>query len=678
MSEDNNCCILDLLNELIIDYFAGESPAAEAVFCDRPVKSRAKSFKPVYVKESEADRQERLDKEETAGVAVEARAKSLEIIEQKSWRFLKELNSCSRNNLDACALVSGEREYTYRQMFAAWDRYAAVFSSLAITQDNHSRVAMLGMPAPESVFSVYALNMTGASISFPYFADFKSEEALGQLIEMEGITDLLLDDYHFTPKMVSRILKLKMRIGIRNVIIIHSTLCGQEWIDPDKMVWFKKNRKRLKKMQGIMFMDELLKKYEGYPVKYAASANDEAAFICHTSGTTSGIHKPVPLSDRGLNDAALRLSNFEGLKSLSGKTVNICIIDYSVANSLITNLHAPLSYGGKIYLMGGSDIHRSTLKANILYKANYMFIPTGLLDVMSRIPVKLDMSNIKFIFAGGGYLSVDSRKKYNEFFRKNGSKAKITVGYGLSEAGGPVLISSPDREDDSIGYPLPGIRIKIYDEEKHLYYDLEDGPRTGVLFISSPAVSKGRIDDKVFFELEEIDGDQYLNTYDLVDVGEDGAIYYVGRMNKYFINDEGVHFDAGLVETAVSAQPLIESCGLVPHYDKAIHDTVPVLYLQTLDSDQSPEDIVTQALYNVFIRDERIKDSNMPNRCVITDNIPYNTSGKVDVHKILRDHIKGISYDVKPEYRNDRLTGVRLVPTVEDRRGYTWMQQLRL
>ena len=111
---------------------------------------------------------------------------------------------------------------------------------------------------------------------------------------------------------------------------------------------------------------------------------------------------------------------------------------------------------------------------------------------------------------------------------------------------------------------MDGIKIKLYDEDEKKFYDPGDGPRTGVMFMNTPSVSCGRIDDNVIFELEEIDGEKYLNTYDVVTVGEDGALFYTGRMNKFFVNNQGVRFDAGLVERAVSAQPGIESCGMVP------------------------------------------------------------------------------------------------------------------
>ena len=35
--------------------------------------------------------------------------------------------------------------------------------------------------------------------------------------------------------------------------------------------------------------------------------------------------------------------------------------------------------------------------------------------------------------------------------------------------------------------------------------------------------------------------------------------------------------DAGLVETALISRPGIEACGLVPYFNKLVHDTLPVL-----------------------------------------------------------------------------------------------------
>ena len=96
---------------------------------------------------------------------VTERIENGEIANQKMWKFIKEINSASEERLGATAMISGGREYTYRQMFRLWERYAEVFSALEINEENHSRAAVIGNSSAEFVASIYALNMTGTSIS---------------------------------------------------------------------------------------------------------------------------------------------------------------------------------------------------------------------------------------------------------------------------------------------------------------------------------------------------------------------------------------------------------------------------------------------------------------------------------------------------------------------------------
>jgi len=312
------------------------------------------------------------------------------------------------------------------------------------------------------------------------------------------------------------------------------------------------------------------------------------------------------------------------------------------------------------------------LRALTYYRVNVLFGGPMLVEMMMKMPYRPDLSDVEFVFLGGSYASVDARKRFNRYLKRCGSKTRIRVGYGLSEAGGACMLSSPDREDDGIGRPFMGIKIKLYDEEKEVFLDPADGPATGVMYMCSPAVSCGRIDDKVFFELEEIDGEKYLNTYDLVRTGEDGEFYYCGRMNKFFVNNSNVRFDAGLVERAVSAQPRIESCGLVPGYDKRLRDTVPVLYVKPVMQAADAQKAVTDALKGAFITEGAIRDTNLPMECIITDEIPYNASGKVDIHQIATGKVDGYRFRVIPVREDGSLTDIKLSVysnTFTDERG---------
>lgn len=587
------------------------------------------------------------------------RIKSGEIIEQKCWKFIKELNSGDEERLDAVALIDGSREYTYRQMFRKWERYAKVFSALGITGENHSRVMMSGTPCAETINALFALNMTGASVSISLKMGDNSMKRLRATKEEENITDLLLPDCSLDGRYLERVARKKDELGIRNVIVMHVPLMGEFSCILDEPVALMRYS-MLKGIPGVLFMDDLLRKYRNAEISYAETECDDAAVITHTSGTTTGASKPVPTSDRGINETSIRLLEDSRFKPLAGKITTCLTFELGSSYSLFNETILPLAFGGKIAVLPDVGLGPDALAAVSYYHANVFFGGPMIMDMLMSMPGKPDLSDLELVFLGGSYASVDAKKRYNKFLKKCGSKARVTVGYGLSEAGGACILSTPDREDDSIGKPLAGIKVKIYDEEKGKFFDPSDGPVEGIMYMNSPSVSSGRIDDKVIFELEEIDGEQYLNTYDLVMVDEEGTFYYAGRMNKFFVNNKNVRFDAGLVERAVTAQPDIESCGLAPAYDKALRDTVPVLYVKPVMSASKAKDAVRDALKGAFIDEGVVKETNLPSECIITDEIPYNAMGKVDVHQITKGTVDGYRYRVIPERLGRKLIDVRL------------------
>ncbi|MBR2743260.1 MAG: acyl--CoA ligase [Clostridia bacterium] len=588
-----------------------------------------------------------------------ARIESGEIIEQKSWQFIKELNSQTEAQLNAVAIVQGKREFTYRQMFRMWERYAEVFSALNITEKRRSRVVLITTPDAKAVFMIYALNMLGVSVSVANFGDLLDEELWENLIKKEGITDAVLCAQWVQPSVMERVLESKKRLGLRN-IIVYQTPSGDPFAPQGYDFLNAVNYLRLKRRFDVLFMEELLKKYEATPIAYGSGKNDDTAVIIHSSGTTSGVHKPIPLSDRGFNESVARLLRDKRFAQLRGKSVSCLSFDLSYSYGLVDMVHLPLSFGGKLVTIPLGDLNPRFSQALEYYGVSIYFGNTWTMEKMMLSLPQPDLSAFAFVFVGGAYYSAETKKRYDEFIKKCGAKTRTINGYGISEAGAACIVSDPSRDDDSIGRPLSGVKVKIYDEDEKKYYDLKDGPRTGVLFIASPSVSCGKIGSKVFFKLEKIDGEQYLNTYDMVKVNEDGTLAYVGRMNKYFVNNEGIRFDAGLVETAVSAQPGIESCALAPSYDKILHDSFPVLYVKTIGDQLQSLNTVRQALYNVFIRDGKIKDTNLPGQCVITEDIPYTATGKVDVHRILKGENKGTCYVVTPIRVQGRLVDVRL------------------
>ena len=93
-----------------------------------------------------------------------------------------------------------------------------------------------------------------------------------------------------------------------------------------------------------------------------------------------------------------------------------------------------------------------------------------------------------------------------------------------------------------------------------------------------------------------------------------------------------------------------------------LHDSGPVLYVQTAGSKRDSFRIARDALVNVFVRDDVIKESNLPSICVITDSIPLNDMGKVDTYRISRGEAKGKRFSVLPVRKDGALISVELAP----------------
>ena len=599
---------------------------------------------------------------------VQERLESGELIRQPCWSFIRELNSCSDERLDSIAIQDGYRQYTYRQMFRYWERYAEAFSAMNITGKKRSRVGLIGTPLTETVFAFYGLNMTGASVSLIYHFDLYDDKQIQSMIEREGITDLLISELFAFPRLMKHLLRDRELLGLRNIIVLGSPM-GGEYAIPALEFVRNTNREMFSELDGALLTEDLLKEHEAFPISYGKEKSSEGSVILHTTGTVSGMHKPIPMSDQAINAAVAcimeSMKTYDDFKKAPKHMVTCLTLNMSWVYAMVDMLHIPLGLGMEIVCVPVGGTNPRYADAIEQYGVNILFSSKSILDSWLKSMPDIDLSKLKFMFMGGTYISPEYKQKFNDYLRGCGSSARVINGYGLSELGGVCTISPSSREDDAIGFLLPGFKAVIYVEEEDSYYDIADGPRTGVLLLSSPTMSSGRLGNTVFFELEKIDDEEYFNTNDLVRVNEDGSLTCIGRSNKYFVNNAGVRFDAGLVENAVSSQPGIVACGVVPELHKTLHDNIPVLYAQTGGSGAAALATLRKALIQVFIKDDMLADTNMPGQCVLTDKIPLNSSGKVDSRILASGSVTGQRFSVKNVKADGRIQDILLIKAAE-------------
>ena len=470
------------------------------------------------------------------------------------------------------------------------------------------------------------------------------------------------------PMEMKRLLRNKESLGLRNIIVIESPM-GGEFDVPMLELFRNMNTTMFRDMGGGLVMEDLLKEYDGMPIAYGEKKSSDDSVILHTTGTVNGMHKPVPLSDKALNafipSAIKAKETYDDFQGLPDHIVSALTLNMSWVYAMVDMLHMPLGVGMEVVCIPWGGTNPRYGEAIERYGFNVMFTSMSILDSWLKSMPEMDLSSVKVVFMGGTYISPEYKQQFNDYLKKCGSTARVVNGYGLSEMGGACIIAPSNRDDDAIGFPLPGYKVKIYAEDEDRYYDLSDGQHTGVLQISSNTMSSGRLGDTVFFELVDIDGEKYLNTNDLVRVNDDGSLTCIGRSNQFFVNNSGIRFDAGLVQTAITAQPGIVACGIVPEFHKMIHDNVPVLYVETNEKGPNELAIVHKALIGAFIKGDTLADSNMPSSCVIVKKIPLNSGGKVNIKRLASGAVTGNRFSVKPVKLGENVVDIMLIPAVE-------------
>ena len=580
------------------------------------------------------------------------------------WSYIRERSSDPRL-LRRTAVIDCTRQYSYAQMFDEWERYARVFSALGMTEENAARVGVAGTISAEPLFAFYGLNMTGASVSMLSYPDFLPGGQWRAMAQRERLTDLVLSDIIITPELWPALQQAKAELGLRNIILLHSQL-GGPCAGPAELVYDELNRQMLRRLPGVVYMDDLLKRYADAPVRCGSGDPEHLAIITHASGTTKGTRKPLPFTDRAVNTVAGNFGSvFRFLAGEEGEQFRLApSFDFSSFLCMCGIINASFAGSNCVVLTFFGFMHPKFVRAVGYHRINVLFTSGFMFDSWMKRPDTddIDFSPVKILSCGGSYLPPDKLARYEQFARSHGYKGHIWRGYGMSETGGAQLTVPDGCMDDILGFPNPKEDFVIQDENDGKYYTADDGVRTGVMYVASDSLCENELDGERLFDYTVIGGRNFICTNDLVRVNPDGSFSYAGRADRFFVNNDGVRFDAGAAETELSRQPGIEKCAVVPVFDKRIHDTVPALYIVPDAPGSGASETVRQALKNVYVAGGKLGTDVLPSQFILVDDIPCNSNGKLDIYRITRDRLKGAAWNIVPVRSGGALTDILAEP----------------
>ncbi|MGZ2257321.1 malonate--CoA ligase [Roseobacter sp. A03A-229] len=347
----------------------------------------------------------------------------------------------------------------------------------------------------------------------------------------------------------------------------------------------------------------------------AERRSDDLAAFLYTSGTT-GRSKGAMLTQTNL------LSNAETLVDywrFTADDVLLHALPIFHTHGLFVATNVMLLSGGSMIFLPKFDL--DAMIAQLPQATAMMGVPTFYTRLLDdkRFTKEL-VGHMRLFVSGSAPLLAETHVRFEQ---RTGHR--ILERYGMTETN--MNTSNPydgDRRAGTVGFPLPGVELKITDPATGAR--LPDG-EIGQIEVRGSNVFKGywQMPEKTREELRE---DGFFITGDLGLIDNQGYVQIVGR-NKDLIISGGYNIYPKEIESLLDDQPgVLESAVVgVPHPD--FGETV-VGFL-VAENGQSPNvDAIAQAVGAQLARFKH------PRKLITLPELPRNTMGKVQKN-VLRD-----------------------------------------
>ena len=351
------------------------------------------------------------------------------------------------------------------------------------------------------------------------------------------------------------------------------------------------------------------------------TASDIAA-ILYTSGTT-GRSKGAMLSHGNLTSNAQELNRLWGF---TPEDVLLHALPVFHVHGLFIALHtAFLSAATTIFVpsFDAAQIKALLPKATVL-----MGVPTFYTRLLALPDFGAqDCGSVRLFISGSAPMLAETHR---QFEARTGQI--VLERYGMTEAG--IITSNPldgERVAGTVGYPLPGVDLRIADEQgQPLPHDTP-----GVIEIKGPNVFGGywRMPEKTAQEFR--DGGWFI-TGDVAVQSPDGRVTIVGRAKDLIISG-GYNIYPKEIESVLDAVAGVAETAVIGVPDPDFGESVVALVVAEKTVAPSLADL------EACVR-EQLARFKHPRKIILVEDLPRNAMGKVQknlLRDLYRDCLKG-------------------------------------
>ena len=524
--------------------------------------------------------------------------------------------------LDDLAIMYFGAKINYKELFNNIDKTAKSLEEYGIKKGDYVTVCCAGIP--ELIYTVYALAKIGAiaNLMAPYF---DSKQMTDRINDCESKTLIVMDKFY--PQIKESI----NNSSINNIIVIPTLNSSPLKYLPSK------NKIKLNYINETWW-NQFVKDGKNRAIPNTFKYEKDYPFCMVYSSGTTGASKAIVLTHDSFQYSVLSydantIDIFRGQKMYQ-------IVPPWYSTGLNTSIHLPLHSG--VIIFQDPRFERDVFVKNIIkQQVDYAIAPTsmyeGFLDE-SLIKGK-KLVGLANPFEGGEALSTEVKEKIENNWKRMGCDTTLRVAYGQCECGAQATSQSQNirHPEGSVGIPIPGVTIGIFDDEFNelKYYE------RGNILIDTPCGMKG-----YYNKPKETDEYFYYDKYnrkwsctgDIGYMNENGDLFVEGRKEDFtFVNDKKIYnFD---IENAIKSEQDIKMCDCIGkpnekgNKELGLHLIFTEMYSKLYANDRNK--LINRFCELQEIIYKKYKNIDMvPEYFKVRESFPYKPSGKRDIENL--------------------------------------------